>query len=70
MSVYQVEEYYICTTGKKINSGQKLAIEKLLGNEGYLNYEIQEGGKIIVDDIPSKEDGNTLEDAIYEIIRG
>ena len=68
MTVYQVQEYYICTTGEKLSDEQKEAIKELMKNEGYSNYEFRANGQITVDDIPSEEEGEILEAQIYEAI--
>jgi hypothetical protein len=70
MSVYQVEEYYICTTGEKINTEQRRAIEELLSNEGYSNYGFENDGQITVDGFSSEDDAEEIESAIYKIIKG
>lgn len=67
MTVYQVEEYYLCTTGMNLNEKQKKAIEDHLSEEGYSNYEFQDGGQLVVDDIPSEHEGEVLEDEIYKL---
>lgn len=67
MTVYQIEEFYICTTGLNLNENQKQAIIEHLSNEGYSNYEFQDGGQIIVDNIPSEHEGEALEGKIYEL---
>tara|TARA_R110000850_G_C9778574_1_gene448150 strand:+ start:43 stop:261 length:219 start_codon:yes stop_codon:yes gene_type:complete len=68
MTVYQVQEYYICTTGEKLNGEQREAIKELLKSKGYSNYKFEASGQITVDDIPSEEEGEILEDQIYEAI--
>ena len=68
MTVYQVEEYYIYTTGVKLSGKQKEAIKEHLSDEGYSEYQFEDNGQITVDGISSEEDGETLEAQIYEII--
>jgi len=68
MSVYQVEEFYLCTTGLSLNDKQKKAIEDHLSNEGYSSYEFQDGGQLVVDDIESECAGEELESRIDDLI--
>ncbi|MBL4800183.1 MAG: hypothetical protein JKY50_22535 [Oleispira sp.] len=67
MSVYQVEEFYICTTGLNLSDTQEAAIKAHLSDEGYSRYEFMEGGQMVVDGIPSEHEGETLETKIYEL---
>jgi hypothetical protein len=69
MSVYQVEEYYIHMSGLKVSAPQKEAIEELLNDEGFSNYEFQDNDTVlVVDDITSESDGDTLESEIESIL--
>lgn len=68
MSVYQVEEYYICTAGLSATNEQKSAIENLLREEGYSNYHFEDGGQLFIDDISNVEEGEELESKIYELL--
>ena len=67
MSVYQVEEFYICTTGMRLNKDMITGIIKLLKSEGFSDYEIQDGGQVIVNDIDSEHTALELEEKIYKI---
>lgn len=69
MSVHQVEEFYIHMSGLNMTAEVKEQIEEHLSNEGYSNYEFQDVDTVLViDDIPSECDGDTLESEIVEIL--
>jgi hypothetical protein len=63
MAVYQVEEYYISVA---IDERKKPEIEELLSDEGYTNYQYNDGD-LIVDDIESEEAGYSLEESVLNI---
>lgn len=67
MSVYQVEQYYVYTTGLNLSDDQKTAIIEYLNNEGWSNYEIQEGGQVVVDDFESEGEAQEVEEEIYRL---
>jgi len=69
MSVYQVEEFYICTTGTKMSEKTIDAIKELFSNEGWRDYEFQNGGQIFVDGIPSEHEALELEEKIDELLK-
>ena len=69
MSVYQVEEFYICTTGAKMSEKTIDAIKELFSNEGWRDYEFQNGGQIFVDGIPSEHEALELEEKIDELLK-
>lgn len=69
MTVHQVEDYFISMSDLNLSDGQIAAIDELLEEEGYSNYEWQDDNKtLVVDDIPSEFDGDNLQDQIDEII--
>jgi hypothetical protein len=70
MSVSQVEEFYIHTTGRKMSESTIDAIKELLSNEGWRDYEIQIAGQIVVDGIPSEHEALELEEKIESLIKG
>jgi hypothetical protein len=70
MSVYQVEEFYIHITGRKMSENAMEAIKKLLSDEGWRDYEFQGGGQIVVDGIPSEHEALELEEKIESLIKG
>jgi len=68
MSVCQVEEYYLYINDLKISGQQKEAIEEHLSNEGFNNYEFQDGDTVlVVDDIPDESSGEMLEEEILAL---
>jgi hypothetical protein len=69
MPVYQVEEYYLIMNGLNITEDQKSEIESKLEDEGFSNYEFQDDDTtLVVDDLTSESEGNTLEDEIRELL--
>ena len=66
MSVYQVEQYYIFIK-KQFTEEEVLAIEKLLEDSGFSNYEFADHG-LVVDDFESESEGVALEAEIEELI--
>jgi len=69
VTVHQVEDYFISMSDLNLSDGQIAAIDELLEEEGYSNYEWQDDNKtLVVDDIPSEFDGDNLQDQIDEII--
>jgi len=69
MAVHQVEEYYVHMSNLSINAATKEGIENYLSEEGYPNYEFQDGDTVLViDDVESENDGDNLESQIESII--
>ena len=69
MSVHQVEEFYIHTTGEKLSEKTKHDIKQLFSDEDYSDYEFHFGGQITVNDIESEHEALELEEKIYAIIK-
>jgi len=69
MPVHQVEEYYLYISGLELTDSQKSSIESHLSDEGYPDYQFQDGDTVlIVDDIPDESSGDTLESEIETIL--
>jgi orotate phosphoribosyltransferase-like protein len=68
MPVHQVEEYYL-HMNLNIEEKEKQEIEGVLEEEGYSNYEFQDGNTcLVVDDIADQSSGENLEERINGII--
>lgn len=69
MTVCQVEEYYLYMEGLEISAEQKAELELHLSDEGYSDYTFSnEGRELVVDNIPSEHEGETLQDEINNIL--
>ena len=68
MPVHQVEEYYL-HMNLNIEEKEKHEIEGVLSEEGYSNYEFQDGDTVlVVDDIEDQSSGENLEERINGLI--
>jgi hypoxanthine phosphoribosyltransferase len=68
MPVHQVEEYYL-HMNLNIEEKEKNEIEGVLSEEGYSNYEFQDGDTVlVVDDIEDQSSGENLEERINGLI--
>ena len=68
MPVHQVEEYYL-HMNLNIEEKGKNEIEGVLSEEGYSNYEFQDGDTVlVVDDIEDQSSGENLEERINGLI--
>jgi hypothetical protein len=71
MSVYQVEQYYICTDEEvEISEESRVKIKTLLSDEGWTDYDIRDDGQIIVDGIECESEALELENKIELLIKG
>ncbi|MBL4575595.1 MAG: hypothetical protein JKY51_05805 [Opitutaceae bacterium] len=68
MPVHQVEEYYL-HMNLNIEEKEKQEIEGVLQEEGYSDYEFQDGGTtLVVDGIEDQSSGENLEEQIIGLI--
>lgn len=68
MPVHQVEEYYL-HMNLNIEEKEKQEIEGVLQEEGYSDYEFQDGGTtLVVDGIEDQSSGENLEEQIISLI--